>query len=67
VSRFCVISGFPLSELWSAVDSLNWVVLAVLLFLLLLNALLYYKLWVLEQWAQDSSQSISLVDLQVLR
>jgi len=61
------VSRFPLSELWSAVDSLNWVVLAVLLFLLLLNALLYYKLWVLEQWAQDSSQSISLVDLQVLR
>jgi len=61
------VSRLPLSELWSAVDSLGWVVFAVLLFLLLLNALLYYKLWALEQWAQDSSQTISLVDLQVLR
>jgi hypothetical protein len=62
-----VISGFPLPELCSAVDSVSWVVLAVLLFLVLLNALLYYKLWALEQWAQDSSQTYSLVDLQVLR
>lgn len=61
------VSRFSLSELWSAVDSMSWVVLAVLLFLILLNALLYYKLWALEQWAQDSSQTFSLVDLQVLR
>jgi hypothetical protein len=61
------VSRFSLPELWSAVDSMSWVVLAVLLFLILLNALLYYKLWALEQWAQDSSQTFSLVDLQVLR
>ena len=54
-------------ELWSTVDSMSWVVLAVLLFLIVLNALLYYKLWALEQWAQDSSHTFSLVDLQVLR
>ncbi|XP_021923999.1 GRAM domain-containing protein 1B-like isoform X2 [Zootermopsis nevadensis] len=58
---------FPLPELRSPADSLSWVVLAVLLFLVLLNALLYYKLWTLEEWTQDSSHSFTVMDLQVLR
>jgi hypothetical protein len=62
-----LISGFPLPELRSSTDTLSWVVLAVLLFLVLLNALLYYKLWMLEEWAQDSSHSFTVMDLQVLR
>jgi hypothetical protein len=65
--RFFVLSGFPLSELRSRADTLTWVVLAVLLFLVVLNALLYYKLWALEERAQDSSHSFNVMDLQVLR
>ncbi|XP_069702511.1 protein Aster-B-like isoform X3 [Periplaneta americana] len=61
------IPRFPLPELRSPADTLSWIVLAILLFLVLLNALLYYKLWTLEEWAQDSSQSFSVMDLQVLR
>jgi hypothetical protein len=63
----CVIPGFQLPELRSPADTLTWVVLAVLIFLVLLNALLYYKLWALEEWAQDSSHSFNIMDLQVLR
>jgi hypothetical protein len=67
MTRFDVVSGFPLPELRSPADTLSWVVIAILLFLVLLNALLYYKLWTLEEWAQDSSQSFNVMDLQVLR
>lgn len=61
------ISRFPLPELRSPADVLSWVVLAILLLLVLLNALLYYKLWTLEEWAQESSHSFNVMDLQVLR
>ncbi|XP_033610597.1 protein Aster-B isoform X4 [Cryptotermes secundus] len=60
-------SRFPLPELRSPADTLSCIVLAILLFLVLLNALLYYKLWALEEWAQDSSDSFNVMDLQVLR
>ncbi|XP_063225592.1 protein Aster-B-like isoform X2 [Bacillus rossius redtenbacheri] len=48
-------------------EMLSWVVLAILVFLVCLNALLYYKLWVLEEWTQNSSHSFTVMDLQVLR
>ncbi|XP_066997865.1 protein Aster-B isoform X2 [Anabrus simplex] len=47
-------------------DSLSWFVLLILIFLVCLNALLYYKLWVLEEWTQNSSHSFTVMDLQVL-
>ena len=61
------IAGFTIPELRNPADTLSWVVLAVLLFLVFLNALLYYKLWTLEAWAQDSSKTYTVMDLQVLR
>ena len=67
VSGVCNITGFAVPELRNHADTLSWVVLAILLFLVFLNALLYYKLWTLEAWAQDSSQSFTVMDLQVLR
>ena len=54
-------------EMRTPADTLSWVVLAILLFLVILNALLYYKLWTLEAWAQDSTQGFTVMDLQVLR
>nr|CAD7398039.1 unnamed protein product [Timema cristinae] len=48
-------------------EMLSWGVMAILVFLVCLNALLYYKLWVLEEWTQNSSHSFTVMDLQVLR
>nr|CAD7456239.1 unnamed protein product [Timema tahoe] len=48
-------------------EMLSWGVMAILVFLVCLNVLLYYKLWVLEEWTQNSSHSFTVMDLQVLR
>lgn len=51
-----------------APEVLSCVALLVLVFLLLLNALLYYKLWSLEEWThQSNAHAFSMLDLHVLR
>ncbi|KAG8230589.1 hypothetical protein J437_LFUL004502 [Ladona fulva] len=49
-------------------EVLSCVALLVLIFLLLLNALLYYKLWSLEEWThQSNTHAFSMLDLHILR
>ncbi|XP_046387385.1 protein Aster-B-like isoform X2 [Ischnura elegans] len=51
-----------------APEILSCVALLVLVFLLLLNALLYYKLWALEEWThQSNTHAFSVIDLHILR
>ncbi|KAJ9582476.1 hypothetical protein L9F63_003169, partial [Diploptera punctata] len=61
------VTRFAVPDMRYSADVLGWVVLGILLFLVFINGVLYYKLWILEAWAQDSSQSFSVMDLQVLR
>lgn len=48
-------------------DILLLTVLGVLISLVLLNALLYYKLWVLEIWATSSKTSMWHTDVEILK
>lgn len=48
-------------------DRLTWTVLTVLILLVIVNAVFYYKLWVLEKWTQRSDQKFSWIDLQDIR
>ncbi|XP_071454915.1 protein Aster-B-like [Hetaerina americana] len=51
-----------------APEVLSCIALLVLVFLLLLNALLYYKLWALEEWThQSNTHAFSMLDLHILR
>lgn len=46
-------------------DFLVWIVLAVLIVLVIVNTLLFYKLWLLEDWAKSSRNTLSRLDFEV--